>query len=315
MTTACLALLAPVLFAADPTPDAQKRLLAERDRLALDVNALRGEGRSEEASRAARRIDAITVEALGPRHPDRVAPLTAVAELSEGLGDFPAAVAARGTIRDVVTAADGAAHWHTTDARLALDRTKALAKFTAAQRKALAEADRLGGVFRQAARRGTVRGGDRHRPEGHHASAGGVGGRRPAGCLRPAQPGRSPPGPRRVHGRPRGTVRRGRRGPAAVRSGPPDHGRRPVQLGYAFGRTRRLSRRPDALRAGIGRPREGPGTGPCRYGRGAEHSRGISPVDGRPASGSRVLPGGPRTPPADPRPQARGHRVQLAQLG
>jgi CHAT domain-containing protein/tetratricopeptide (TPR) repeat protein len=104
---------------ATPAPEQQKQL-QERDRLAQQVEELRGQGKYEDALAAATKALALTREVRGAEHAEVAQAQARLAESHELAGDFASAVKHRQQVLALRQKLDGEKHWRTADARLAL---------------------------------------------------------------------------------------------------------------------------------------------------------------------------------------------------
>ncbi len=136
--------LAAVPAAAPPVPTPlQREKLRECARLEAALPKLAGAGKLDELLAAAERIAALEKAALGPAHPRTIESLRRLAWMQERVGRFAPAERVRAEVFALEAARLGKGHWRVTDARLELEHSRRLAKMTAAQRRALADADRL----------------------------------------------------------------------------------------------------------------------------------------------------------------------------
>ena len=117
--------------------------MAEANRLAEESKQLGKSGKTDEAIGAAERGLAIKREVLGNDDLDVAACLQCLAALRETKEDFPAARQARQEVLAIKTKALGSEHWRVLDARVALDHLALLEKLSPAQRRQVAEAERL----------------------------------------------------------------------------------------------------------------------------------------------------------------------------
>jgi CHAT domain-containing protein/tetratricopeptide (TPR) repeat protein len=132
----------PRAFAQEPGQDAKEQL-KERDRLRIESQKLRGEGKLAEAIAAAEAMLAIERKVLSADDPDLAVSLGWLAELDLDRDEFAAARTARQEALQILRKRFGEPHWKVTDARLALEDVDARASRTAEQRQRLAEAARL----------------------------------------------------------------------------------------------------------------------------------------------------------------------------
>jgi CHAT domain-containing protein len=113
--------------AAPPLTAEQKAQLKERDELARRAEALKTEGKYDEALAPAGKALELTRAARGPEHPEVADALERLASLQELAGQLDAAVKVRQEALALREKLDGDQHWRTADARLALELTRKVA--------------------------------------------------------------------------------------------------------------------------------------------------------------------------------------------
>ncbi|HEV3415212.1 MAG TPA: tetratricopeptide repeat protein, partial [Pirellulales bacterium] len=125
----------------------EKERIAERDRLAVEVQKLRNEGKLADAIAAAEKVLVIERE-MAADHPQELAfGLDYTAGLHEQLEEYAAARKLLAERHALVSKLLGKDDWRVTDARLALDKATLLEKFTPEERRQLARANQLGSAF------------------------------------------------------------------------------------------------------------------------------------------------------------------------
>jgi Tetratricopeptide repeat len=127
------------------SPSEQQQRLRDRNRLGAETQKLQADGKLAEAITAAEKLLAIERQLFGDRDDAVVESLQWLAELHEQREDFPAAGQRLREVQHIQTARYGQDNWRVRDARLALDDVQLRAKLDGAQRKRLAEAERLHG--------------------------------------------------------------------------------------------------------------------------------------------------------------------------
>jgi CHAT domain-containing protein len=114
--------------AAEPPLTAQQKAqLKERDELVRRAEALKTEGKYDEALAPAGKALELTRAARGPEHPEVADALERLASLHELAGQLDAAVQVRQGALALREKLDGDQHWRTADARLALEQTRKVA--------------------------------------------------------------------------------------------------------------------------------------------------------------------------------------------
>jgi CHAT domain-containing protein/tetratricopeptide (TPR) repeat protein len=123
-----LVLLGCLTAAAEPPLTAeQKAQLKERDELVRRAEALKTEGKYDEALAPAGKALELTRTVRGPEHPEVADALERLASLQELAGQVDAAVKVRQEALALREKLDGDKHWRTADARLALELTRKVA--------------------------------------------------------------------------------------------------------------------------------------------------------------------------------------------
>ena len=154
--TACFAVLLLFIGAqtiprhspAEPPPDKQPNPAVndhqkEVDQLAKEAIASRDAGKLPEAIAAVQKVLAIQREVVGNDHQDVLNTLAFLADIFEQQADFASALRAREQVLAMREKLSGNGNWQTTDMRLMLEKTQAIEKLDAAQRKQLVEANDL----------------------------------------------------------------------------------------------------------------------------------------------------------------------------
>jgi CHAT domain-containing protein/tetratricopeptide (TPR) repeat protein len=131
------------------TPEQRQQRIRERDRLAAEANKLYATGKLDETAAAVEKVLALQRDLSGKLDATTAGWLESLATVQEQREDFAAARKARAEVLAICTQLDGAGHWHTIDARLALAHVDRLAGMSAGQRHRLATAQ---GLLRQAGR-------------------------------------------------------------------------------------------------------------------------------------------------------------------
>ena len=126
-----------------PSTAQQQAQLKERDRLGIQAEQLRSQGKLPEAIQVAEAMLAIEREVLGETSEDAIGSLEVLAQLHQDREDWAAARKARMEVLKLRSATLPKDHWQVTDARWALDNIETLAKLSDQDRRRLREADRL----------------------------------------------------------------------------------------------------------------------------------------------------------------------------
>lgn len=122
---------------------AQRARLQERDRLARQADALKRQGRTDEAIRAAESMLAINRDVLGKNSTPAINAITLLAEWNRDRQDWRAARRYQREALDLLTRKYGKDDEDVTVARWMLERIEAESRMSAAQRHRLAEADAI----------------------------------------------------------------------------------------------------------------------------------------------------------------------------